>query len=315
MIRSQSAAAALTAADAPVHAFGRAVAAIDFGSASLAAARWAMAHVSPKSELILAHIIPAPPSSEDGRVDRALLRAQLREVPALNGGLGGFGATLDAAAARTVVRIGQVSRWLSVLAAEADASLVILGRRSDAHRRGVGEPNVLERTARRTRASVLVVPEGTTERPRRIIAAVDRSATAERALERAHALARRLDCPLSVLHVVSPTVEEYDRVIRSRRARLARPSAAKPAVAEPVRAQDAARWIARLLATSLHDRRDIRVAIGDSAREIIATAEQHEMPLIVVGKRGDDGAPDGATGSVARELLTRAPFPVLAVDV
>jgi nucleotide-binding universal stress UspA family protein len=36
--------------------------------------------------------------------------------------------------------------------------------------------------------------------------------------------------------------------------------------------------------------------------------------LVVVGMRGADGAPSGSVGSVARELLTRGPLPVLAVN-
>jgi nucleotide-binding universal stress UspA family protein len=316
MIRFEKALGAMSAPDATTRPFGRAVAAIDFSSASLGAARWATTYVAPRSEVIVAHIIAAPrPSTDDGHIDSSALRARLRDVPALRGGLGGFAATLDASTARTIVRVGQVSHWLSVLARETNASLVILGRRSDAHRRGIGEPSVLERTARRTRASVLMVPEGTTAPPHHIIVAVDRSAIAERALIRAYALARRIACPFTVLHVVSPTVEEYDRVIRSSRVRPIRTSAAKPTDAQPASAHFAATWISNTLRrTGVDEDRRIRVAIGDPAREIIATAEQHEAPLIVVGKRGDDGAPEGATGSVARELLARAPFPVLAVS-
>jgi len=276
MIRFEKALGAMSAPDATTRPFGRAVAAIDFSSASLGAARWATTYVAPRSEVIVAHIIAAPrPSTDDGHIDSSALRARLRDVPALRGGLGGFAATLDASTARTIVRVGQVSHWLSVLARETNASLVILGRRSDAHRRGIGEPSVLERTARRTRASVLMVPEGTTAPPHHIIVAVDRSAIAERALIRA----------------------------------------AKPTDAQPASAHFAATWISNTLRrTGVDEDRRIRVAIGDPAREIIATAEQHEAPLIVVGKRGDDGAPEGATGSVARELLARAPFPVLAVS-
>jgi len=315
MIRFDKALGAMSAPDATARPFARAVAAIDFSSASLAAARWATTHVAPQCEVIVAHIIAAPrPSGDDGHIDSAALRARLRDVPALRGGLGGFAATLDAVTARTIVRVGQVSHWLNVLAGETNASLVILGRRSDAHRRGIGEPSVLERTARRTTASVLVVPEGTTAPPRHVIVAVDRSAVAECALIRAYVLSRRLACPLTVLHVVSPTVEEYDRVIRSSRARPVRTSTAKPTAAQPASAHFAATWISNTLERTGVDDRRIRVAIGDPAREIIATAEQHEAPLIVVGKRGDDGAPEGATGSVARELLARTPFPVLAVS-
>jgi nucleotide-binding universal stress UspA family protein len=316
MIRFEKSLGASTAPDATTRLFARAVAAIDFSSASLAAARWATTHVAPKSDLIVAHIIAAPrPSPDDGHIDRAALRSRLRDIPALRGGLDGFAATLDAATARTIVRVGQVSHWLSVLAGESHASLVILGRRVDAHRRGIGEPSVLERTARRARASVLMVPERTTEAPRHVIVAVDRSAAAERALIRAHALARELVCPLTVLHVVSPTVEEYDRVIRSSRARPVQTLATKPNVAQPASTQFAAAWMSKTLErTGVRDEPRVRVAIGDPAREIIATAEQHEAPLIVVGKRGDDDAPEGAIGSVARELLGRAPFPVLAVS-
>ena len=54
--------------------------------------------------------------------------------------------------------------------------------------------------------------------------------------------------------------------------------------------------------------------MGDPAREIVRTAMQHESPLVVVGLRGADDAPPGSIGSVTRELLTRGPMPVLAVD-
>src|SRR4029450_7676154 len=118
--------------------------------------------------------------------------------------------------------------------------------------------------------------------PRQIIVAVDRSGLAERALMHAHALARRLTSPLTVLHVVSPTVEEYDRVIRSSRARPVQTSVARPTAAQPASAQFAAAWMAKTLErTGVHEDRRIRVAIGDPAREIIATAEQHESTLIV----------------------------------
>jgi nucleotide-binding universal stress UspA family protein len=311
MFRSQSATGAALAPDAAFHVFERAVVAVDFSPASLAAARWAAAHVAPRSEVIVAHVIAAPRiSAAAADIDRALLRAQLREAPALRGGLGGFAATLNVAAARTVVRVGQVSYWLSVLAAESDAKLVVLGRRLDAQRRGIGEPSVLERTTRRARSSVLVVPEGAVNSPRHVVAAVDHSATATRALACADGLARQLDCPLTVVHVASPTVEQYDRVIRSTRSR---PALIAPTDAEPMIAEQAVAWITeRLARLGAHDERRIRIAIGDPTREIIAHAERFDAPLIVVGKRGDDGAPESATGSVARELLARAPFPVLA---
>jgi nucleotide-binding universal stress UspA family protein len=56
------------------------------------------------------------------------------------------------------------------------------------------------------------------------------------------------------------------------------------------------------------------VAVGDPAREIAATAASVAGTIVVVGMRGADEAPPGSIGSVVRELLTRAPIPVLAVN-
>jgi len=56
------------------------------------------------------------------------------------------------------------------------------------------------------------------------------------------------------------------------------------------------------------------VAIGDPAREIVATAGSIVGTVVVVGMRGADDTPPGSLGSVVRELLTRAPMPVIAVN-
>ncbi len=258
MIELRNAAAAPPTRDAPPHVFARILAAIDFSSASLAATRWATAHVARQSRAVLAHIIAAPRSLRgDGHLDRTELRERLAEVPALRGGLGGFAATLELAAARLVVRLGRASHWLSLIAAESEASLLVLGRRVDSNRRGVGEANVLERSARRTNASVLVVPEGATAPPRHVVAAIDHSPISSRVLDVAGAIARLSACDLSVIHVDGP---------------------------------------------------------GHPAREIMDAVRDLDAPLIVAGKRGDDGAPVGSIGSVARGLLSRAPVPVLAID-
>ena len=58
----------------------------------------------------------------------------------------------------------------------------------------------------------------------------------------------------------------------------------------------------------------IEVAVGDAAREVAKVASEVEAPLVVVGMRGSDHAPPGSVGSTARELMTRAPFPVLVAN-
>jgi nucleotide-binding universal stress UspA family protein len=297
--------------------FPRVVLGIDFGSASLAAARWATAHVAIRAHAILAHVVPSPHWLSEAAGDAAAHNESLRRMtPALTGGLGGFAATLDVAEARSILRIGSPSRWLSAVANDAEASLIVLGRRADASRIRVGEPNVIERTARRTSAAVLVVPEGSVHPPARIVAAVDQSAVALRVLGVAQHLARLHEVPLIVLHVLSPAIGAYERVIRTARhfvgrgrmrgERLVVPSALPPGTAQ---------WLVQLGQSHVVLGRDrTEIAVGDPAREIAATAAAVTGTIVVAGMRGADEAPLGSIGSVVRELLTRAPMPVIAVN-
>jgi len=298
--------------------FSRVVLGIDFGSASLAAARWATAHVAIGADAILSHVVPFPNCLPDADDDGAARNESIRQMrPALVGGLDGFAATLDVADARGALRVGSPSRWLSAVANDADASLVVLGRRADANRMRVGEANVIERTARRTSAAVLVVPEGLVHAPARIVAAVDQSAFASKVLAVAQRLARLHEVPLVVLHVLSPAIGAYERVIRTARHFLGRGRRMRRERSDVPSALTAstARWLVKLAQPHLVLGRDrTAVAIGDPAREIVATAGSIVGTVVVVGMRGADDTPPGSLGSVVRELLTRAPMPVIAVN-
>jgi nucleotide-binding universal stress UspA family protein len=298
--------------------FARVLIGVDFGPASLAAARWATQHVARGAHAILAHVIAFPDATDHTERRGALRQGAIGEMaPALTGGLDGFAATLDLASARPMLRVGRPSQWLSRIAARAEASLVILGRRGDANRRGVGEPNVIERITRRTGASVLVVPEGTTAAPTHIVAAIDRGPFTRMVLATARALARMHECPLTVLHVEAPAVGAYDRVMQTAhqlRGQRMRPPMLAPEQGNAI-VRRAPRWVERIAADGLSPAARVEFVTGDPAREIVATAAQRGSALVVVGKRGDDHAPMGSVGSVARELLVRAPMPVLAVDL
>ena len=299
----------------------RVVLAIDFGSASLGAARWATTHVARAADAVATHVIPfdgfASGESTPG-ADRAALRQM---SPAVIGGLGGFAATLDVAAHRSAVRIGAPSRCLAAVANEYGAGLLVLGRRGDANRARVGEPNVIERTARLTAASVLVVPEGMNRAPDHVVVAVDESRFAGRALRVASWFARMHQIPLTLLHVLPPPVGAYERVIRSARhlvsgSRAKREKAPQQLSVSPSLATTTTRWLTQLgRAWNGGDRDVTEIAIGDPAREIVRAAMERGTSLVVVGKRGADDAPAGSVGSVARELLTRGPMPVLAIPI
>jgi nucleotide-binding universal stress UspA family protein len=305
--------------------FPRVIAGIDFGPASLAAARWAFSHVARGAHAILSHIATPVEGVDDASDSEASNSSALRSVqrlaPALSGGLGGFAATLRVASARTVVRLGRPSHWLGALASDAEASLVVLGRRSDANRRRIGDPNVIERVTRRTNASVLVVPEGTDIEPRYVVAAVDHSASAERVIAAASAVANARGYAVIILHVLPRPTEAYARVAGSRRRgrRLVATRGDGTDTAsisvETVPLHQAPGWMMDLVRRnpSVIDGR-IVIAAGDPAHEIISAACAHGGSMIVVGKRGEDESPIGSIGSVARELLTTAPVPVMAVD-
>lgn len=292
--------------------FPRVVFGIDFGSPSLAAARWAAQHLVPRSDAVVSHV--ASPDvlgiSEEGLDDQTAAR---RLMPALAGGLGGFAATLDSGVVRTVVRIGRPSHWLAEIASGVEAGLIVLGRRADANRKSVGEPNVIERVSRRSPCPVLVVPEGITAAPQSIVAAVDDSSFASRVVHVARRLARAHELPLTLLHVLSPATGASVRGTR-RVGSGQRPIWVSPGEEPSVLAMEASAWLDELARSPDSVARErAEIAVGDAPREIVAASIASGTSLIVAGIRGADGAVVGSIGSVVRELLTRAPVPVLAV--
>jgi len=298
--------------------FARIMLAIDFGSASLGAARWATTHIASGGDAVLMHVAPCDDELERADAHHDSGDESIREMtPALTGGLGGFAAMLDVGTARNIVRLGRPSSCLATITNDVEASLLVLGRRAAANRIGIGEPNVIERVARRTSASVLVVPEGIARAPEHIVAAVDESSFGPLVLRVASRLARLHEIPLTVLHVLSPVVGTYERVIRSAKKLLAsnqHPTPnprASPGRVSPSRAE----WLANLEGEhNVTGRDSTEIALGDPAREIARAAAERDGALVVVGMRGSDEAPVGSIGSVVRELLTRAPVPVLAVN-
>lgn len=283
------------AAARPAGPFPRVLAGIDFSPASLAAARWALEHLAPGADVLLAHVVPFEdtrgPEPRDG-VD-AVPVDPLHDIgPALRGGLGGFAATLGVGEARTVVRVGRPSYWLDRLAARHDASLVLLGRRLDAKRKRIGEASVVERLARRTRAAVLVVPEGTPDAPRCVVAGIDDGASGAEVLAAATALATSRGLPLIALHVLAPASGTYDRNVGARGRAADKPEGD----------------------SLTHGDGGFTLAVGDVAREIVSAGIAHGGGVLVLGKRGADEAPVGSLGSVARDLLATSPLPVLLID-
>jgi nucleotide-binding universal stress UspA family protein len=274
---------------------------IDFTPASLAGARWAASYLTRASETVLAHVVPPV----DDVVDSTAGGAPSDQATTA-AGLVGFGETLALAQPRATVLAGRPSHVLHTLVAQTGADLLILGRRADSARRRVGEPNVRERAARRTAASVLVVPQGTTRGPNHVLAAIDDGPFTALVLRAAAAIAAVHGISLSILRVLPPVSGAYERIIdgarRTRRGDRSE-SPAEVATEADLPAPASPRRLSRIV-----------TRYGDPAREIVSAAAALGAALIVVGKRGSDFAPIGSLGSVARTLMGFSSLPVLAVD-
>lgn len=57
----------------------------------------------------------------------------------------------------------------------------------------------------------------------------------------------------------------------------------------------------------------IEIAVGDPSREIVSFAEDHDVTQIVIGSHGRDGVSRVLLGSVAGDVVRRAPTTVTVV--
>lgn len=118
------------------------------------------------------------------------------------------------------VRKGNKLRSILEFLYETNSDLVILGR-------GSGRGTVMKKIARKSSASVMIVPENASEKPEHVLIATDFSAHASRALQIGTSLAHGLEIPkVSALHVyndaskyVNQSVEtsfEVDKLLQKR---------------------------------------------------------------------------------------------------
>ena len=137
--------------------------------------------------------------------------------------------------------------------------------------------------------------------PTNILVPTDGSACAEHALDYACALAARLDAKVHVVHAIGAALPELSvalthQMLASMRASSA---AALEALVAPRRERAAFG--------------ELRVIEGDARDTILETARTVHADLIVIGTHGRRGLARVLLGSVAEDVLRRAPCPVLAV--
>jgi nucleotide-binding universal stress UspA family protein len=137
--------------------------------------------------------------------------------------------------------------------------------------------------------------------PTNILVPVDFSACAERALDYACDLAAKLGARIHVINAIGATLPELsvaltDQMITSLRTSNA---AALDKLLEPRRKTAAFG--------------QVTVVDGDAREAILQAARAVRADLIVIGTHGRRGLTRVLLGSVAEDILRRAPCPVLAV--
>ncbi len=210
-------------------------------------------------------------------------------------------------AIRTQVTEGGAVQAVLDAAAALPADLLVLGTHG---RRGFERfllGSTTERLLRRAPCPVLTVPPRAPDAPqrgpvtfRRILCAMDFSASARAALAYATSLARDMQATLTLITVVEP---------------MPVPDALALAVGSPPDFEEAARAAmeARLREVAPADLPSVQVvAVGKPYREILERARADAADLIVIGVHGG-GALPGFLGSTTNHVVREATCPVLSL--
>jgi nucleotide-binding universal stress UspA family protein len=280
---------------------------VDFRQPSLAAARWAATHFGRRTRLALAHVqtVPEVPGFLQPMMpvlDDRLAAAFGSPLP----GLRGFAATLGARDLSVHVRVGHTVQSLTDLAENLEADLVVLGRKTFDGSRG----RTLERLIRYLSVPALIIGDGTGQRPRRVLAAVDDAPIGRQVVGWAARLAQYFGAELTLLHVLSDALLAHDWISEESsceppgQVRLGNSSRSVP----PTHA-----WLRSFRTTDGQSVLRTSVAVGAVGPMILARARAARADLIVVGRNGAHAFGPGSIGSATRLALRGAQVPLLVV--
>lgn len=287
----------------------RIVAAIDFGEASVAAARWAATRLAPNVELVLVHVlyVDESPRWARPRAPRKPVLALAREAAEQR--LRELTRTIGAPLAFTEVEEGEPADRIAAVAAEFDADLVVVGPHGGHPPRWTLLGSTAERIIRASDRAVLVVREPHARPPRRILIPVDELQLAA-PLRRWMTTLNVEGCETVVLTVVAP-------------------GAAEPWIGSPLLAwghvpgRDAAlrrqfhRWLEGVRREMGFRRRTLVpvVELGEPARAIVEFARAHGTDLVVLSTESAGALRRAVLGSVTGSVIRGAPCPVLVVPL
>jgi nucleotide-binding universal stress UspA family protein len=271
--------------------------ATDFSEASLAAFQVACSlSREPGSQLLVLHVLVPPATVLE--MERAFLAPEerfkhamdelLRLRPAEEGTLTDY-----------LLRQGEPAEEILRAAEERDCDFIVLGTHG---RSGLGRVimgSVAEAVLRRAACPVITVRSDASLQPlRTVLYATDLSESSDRAFPVARALARGHRTSLVVLHVYPPPISHAEEVARRP------PDGYIDALWEALHRYE----VADAGVAVTH-----RLAEGDAAKEIVRAAQELKCDLLVLGTQGRTGVRRVVLGSVAENVVRRAPCPVVTV--
>jgi nucleotide-binding universal stress UspA family protein len=312
-------------------AFRKIVIGIDFSDASLAAATWAATHIASDAELLLVHVVPLPrpPIYLHERIG-ATVEQRSVSAPRLYTALQGFADLLGAGRVRVGVRTGVPWSALARVAGEVKADLICVGRgqkRKGSNRFGATTP---QRLLGISRIPVLVIPQGVTEKPSRVFAALSARPGGERVIPVAGLLAKMWGSRLEGIHVVEPEISPGSNQLRVptainqidnasvQRVRRTGIDALDPTAVRTLASEWAA---AAISAAGETDSTEPIIRSGDAGQELVTVArERPGISLVVMGRTGESVSSPSLPsqfrcGSTTRMVLWAAPGPVLIVPL
>lgn len=316
--------------------FNKVVIAVDFSSASLAAARWVATQLAPRAELALVHVVtePAAPSFVRPYLP-SLAEAAAELTPALYGALRGLAGVVGSD--RTVIKLltGTPADALATFGREFGADLICLGRRR--RRRGAARfgDTTAQRLLAQTRIPVLVVPTARPTLPVRLLVAVDDRPGISAELRTANRIAETYEAALEVLHVLAPELPKLVSL------GLAQSSAAQEDLQTDAGEREAVElylngkthleslthdWLAFQVRQIDKGARRVttHVRIGDPGEQIVKFVHAAGADLVLIGRGLDEqigGTPEDIRctgrafplGSTSRLVLWASPCPVLVL--
>jgi nucleotide-binding universal stress UspA family protein len=200
------------------------------------------------------------------------------------------------------VEVGRPAVKLAAVATEEHADFIVVGTRGRGRLSSAVLGSVSRELLSHAPCPVLVVPPGagamqahrSSQAARRsIVCGVDGSEHSRRATRQAARLARSLNARLVLTHAYRPRVlaRSAGAARGEARAQLDAAGAALPPTAQA----------------------ELRLERGDTAEQLRRVAIEERAELVVVGSRARGSVPTLLSGSVAGELATSAPVPVLIV--